>query len=88
MRRTLRHFQWGTSCALALAGLLMGAPAAAQDFRGAITGHVTDQSGGVLPGVTVTVTHKDTNVPSTTVTNETGNYSILYLQPGGYSVSA
>src|SRR5205807_473350 len=37
---------------LAIASL--PARAAAQEFRGAITGRVTDSSGGVLPGVTVT----------------------------------
>src|SRR6266540_1068238 len=45
----------------------MVAAASAQDFRGAITGQVTDESGGVLPGVTVTVVNKETKVTSTTV---------------------
>ena len=41
--------------ALALA-LFVGAPGAdAQDFRGAITGRITDPQGGRLPGATVTV---------------------------------
>jgi carboxypeptidase family protein len=78
---------WATACAAALA-LLMAAGVSAQDFRGAIAGRVTDQSGGVLPGVTVTVTNKETNVSNNTVTNETGTYSLLYLQPGTYTVSA
>jgi hypothetical protein len=76
-----------SACALALA-LLTVAGASAQDFRGAIAGRVSDQSGGVLPGVTVTVTNKETNVSNNTVTNETGTYSLLYLQPGTYTVSA
>ena len=85
MRRTFRH-SW--TCVLALACLLIGTSAIAQDFRGAVGGRVTDSSGGVLPGVTVTVTNKDTNVATNTVTNDTGNYSLLYLQPGGYTVTA
>ena len=85
MRRTLRN-AW--TCALALVCMLVGTTASAQDFRGAVTGRVTDQSGGVLPGVTVTVTNKDTNVSNDTVTNETGTYSLLYLQPGTYAVTA
>src|ERR671919_494688 len=75
-------------CGLLLVLALMPAIGQAQDFRGAIGGRVTDDSGGVLPGVTVTVTNKETNVTSNTVTNETGNYSLLYLPPGTYSVAA
>ncbi len=71
-----------------VSSLLIAATAGAQDFRGAVGGKVTDESGGVLPGVTVTGTNKDTNVAGTTVTNETGGYSLLYLAPGTYQVTA
>src|SRR5713101_5487302 len=57
-----------------------------QDFRGAITGRISDKSGAVLPGVTVTATNVATNVGSTTTTNADGVYSILYLTPGQYTV--
>jgi hypothetical protein len=60
----------------------------AQDFRGGVVGKVTDESGGVLPGVTVTATSRDTNVTSTAVTNDSGAYTLLYLTPGPYRVSA
>jgi hypothetical protein len=52
------------ACTLALA-----ATAAAQEFRGTITGTVTDESRAVLPGVTVTVTNVETGVAVATVTN-------------------
>ena len=68
-------------------GVLAGI-ASAQDFRGAIGGQVTDESGAVLPGVTVTVTNKETNVSNEAVTNEYRHYTLLYLTPGTYSVSA
>ena len=68
--------------------LVLPAVAHAQDFRGSIVGRVTDESGGVLPGVTVTVTNKNTNVSNTTVSSETGDYSLLYLPPGPYAVTA
>jgi hypothetical protein len=68
-------------------GVLTGV-ASAQDFRGAIGGRVTDESGGVLPGVTVTVTNKETNISNDATTNETGTYSLLYLTPGTYTVTA
>jgi hypothetical protein len=68
-------------------GVLPGI-ADAQDFRGGVVGKVTDESGAVLPGVTVTATSRDTNVNSTAVTNESGAYTLLYLTPGPYRVSA
>lgn len=75
-------------CLFLLAALVLALPAAAQDFRGSITGRVNDQSGGALPGVSVTATNIATNVPSATTTNSEGGYSILYLTPGMYVVSA
>jgi hypothetical protein len=88
MSRTLRHsHSWLTWGVLALVCLL-AADAAAQDFRGAVNGRVSDQSGGVLPGVTIVLTNKDTNVASNTVTNETGVYAVSYLAPGPYVITA
>jgi hypothetical protein len=68
--------------------LLVSSGAVAQDFRGAITGRITDKSGAVLPGVTVNATNVATNVASTTTTGGEGDYSILYLTPGAYTVTA
>ena len=65
----------------------MAATAGAQDPRGSITGRVTDSSGGRMPGATVTATNIETNVPSATTTNGEGDYSILYLTPGLYTLS-
>jgi len=76
-----------TLAALALV-LATASGAAAQDFRGAITGRASDRSGGVLPGVTVTATNVATNVASTTTTNNEGIYTIPYLTPGTYTVVA
>ncbi|MBI2150145.1 MAG: carboxypeptidase regulatory-like domain-containing protein, partial [Acidobacteria bacterium] len=54
-----------------------------------LTGIVTDQSGALIPGVTITATKADTGVVTTTLTNEAGVYTFQSLQPGrGYSVSA
>jgi hypothetical protein len=63
------------------------APAGAQEFRGAITGRITDQSGANLPGVTVTATNVATNVATTTTANSQGEYNLLYLTPGTYTVA-
>ena len=63
------------------------ASTAAQEFRGTITGRVADVSGGVLPGVAVTVTNTATGVALATTTNESGNYTVPYLTPGTYTVA-
>src|SRR5260370_4220625 len=63
-------------------------PALAQDFRGAITGRIRDGSGLPLPGATVTVTNTSTNIASTTVTNGEGIYTVTYLNPGPYRLTA
>ncbi len=71
-----------------LLGLWVGAsPAPAQQQLAALQGVVTDQTGGVLPGVTVTVTNLATGVVRTTVTNERGVYRMLSLDPGRYEVT-
>jgi hypothetical protein len=59
-----------------------------QDFRGGITGRISDATGARIPGVTVTATSAATNVASTTTTNSDGDYAILFLNPGTYSVTA
>ncbi len=69
---------------LVLSGL--ATPVAAQQTESRIVGRVVDQSQGALPGVTVNVTAKDTGVPRTTVTGETGDYAITNLGPGAYVV--
>ena len=51
-----------------------------------ITGRVTDPSGAVVPGTKITATNVDTNVSSSTLTNEVGLYVIPDLPPGRYRV--
>ncbi len=53
--------------------------------RGNIEGTVTDPQGAVVPGVTVTVTNVDTNVTTTSPTNEAGYYLVPELVPGPYT---
>ena len=71
-----------------LAVAAIGSPAFAQDFRGSVIGTVTDATGAVLPGVTVTVTNTETGVSQPVVTDSKGVYQVLYLNPGTYSVTA
>jgi hypothetical protein len=53
-----------------------------------MSGTVRDVSGAVLPGVQVTATQTDTGVSRTTVSNETGFYSLPSLALGPYKVEA
>jgi hypothetical protein len=62
-------------------------PVAAQEVTGTITGVVRDQSGGVLPGVTVTATHTTRGLTKEVVSSETGVYTLPFLPIGTYDVS-
>jgi hypothetical protein len=65
-------------------------PAAAQStaINGSIEGVITDDSGAVLPGVTVTITNLDTGDTRVVVTNESGLYRAPLLPLGKYKVEA
>src|SRR5437764_3240413 len=67
------------------AGLAL--PSLGQTF-GQITGEVTDSSGAVVVGATVTVTNPQTNFTRTATTNNAGNYAFPALLPGVYNVRA
>lgn len=54
--------------------------------RGAIVGKVLDSSGAIVPKATVTVTNKATGVALTSPVNDSGDYQVLALIPGTYSV--
>src|SRR5689334_343131 len=53
-----------------------------------ISGVARDQSGAVLPGVQVTATQTATGINRTTVTNETGAYTLPNLPLGPYKLEA
>jgi carboxypeptidase family protein len=55
--------------------------------NGAISGRVTDPSGSVVVGATVTCTRVDTGVQTTTKTNEAGIYNFPLLSVGAYNLS-
>ena len=69
-------------------GLTAPAVAAAQVSTGQISGRVTDASGAVLPGVSVTATQTETQTVRTTVTNEVGAYTLPNLAVGPYRLEA
>src|SRR5881628_2582381 len=72
---------------LALVALVAASSlASAQQQTGEIFGKVTDTSGAVLPGVTVTLTSPVLLQPLTAVTSETGTYQFPRLAIGSYTV--
>src|SRR6266446_7854053 len=76
-------------CALAVAALTVPPPrAVAQTVTGTLQGTVTDTSGGVLPGVSMTVTHVETGAERALVTNGQGFYSAPFVPIGQYRITA
>jgi hypothetical protein len=63
-----------------------GALASAQQPTGEIFGKVADQSGGVMPGVTVTLASPILLQPLTAVTSDTGTYQFPRLEVADYTV--
>jgi hypothetical protein len=73
--------------AVTLLLLLVSTSAFAQVTAG-LSGTVADASGALIPGVEVTAKNINTGISNTTVTNETGSFVILSLQPGNYTLTA
>ncbi len=72
----------------AVAMLSVAPQSLAQGTSGTITGVVKDQSGAVVPGVTVTVRSLETNAGRTVVSAADGRYTVPGLTPGPYEVTA
>lgn len=71
---------------LCLALLLMAAPALHAQFSGALQGTVTDPTGAVIPGATVTLTNQATQAQHKATTGDSGFYNFRELGPGSYTV--
>ena len=65
-------------------GFGLAAAAAAKSATGSIEGVVSDQSGAVLPGVTVTVTHSQTALSRSAVTDDQCIFRVPLLPVGAY----
>ena len=55
---------------------------------GALGGTVADQTGALIPGAEVMAVNQDTGVEALVITNDTGAYNFLAMQPGDYTVRA
>lgn len=83
MRQALRLTRFA-GCIAVLAVLAVVANA---QFRAGVQGTVTDNTGAIVPGATVTLTSKETNQTQTTTSNDEGIYRFVGLAPGNYSIA-
>src|SRR5215212_7571678 len=84
----MQSIRIGAFAVLAALCLLVTAAAAAAQSTGQMSGTIKDTSGGVLPGVTVTVTNVNTNIARTAITDEKGTFIVTSLPVGTYKVAA
>lgn len=82
------HIRRAVCLFTALLTFLLVSTISAQEFRGTIAGTVTDPNGAAVPGATVTVKNIGTNIANSVTSNEEGSYTVPFLQPGVYTVSA
>jgi len=75
-----------TAIAFAVLFQLIGGSAFGQS-NGNVKGVIKDSSGAILPGASVTLRNKTTQVGQQSVTNETGAYSFAFVTPGTYTVT-
>ncbi len=76
------------SIAIVLLITLMSSPAWAQFNKAQLAGIVQDMTGAVIPGVTVTATHRETGSRFVQLTDSKGDYLLVDLPVGEYTVTA
>lgn len=60
--------------------------AKAQEFRGTISGTVTDANGALVPGASISVKEENTGTINRTTSDNAGQYVVPFLLPGSYTV--
>jgi hypothetical protein len=77
---------WRAVILMAAVVVLTASAAIAQSLYGTIVGVVKDPQGGTVPGATVTIVNKETNLTKETTTDANGAFSINNVLPGPYDV--
>lgn len=78
---------WLTLCLFLFATTLAGIRARAQEFRGTISGSVSDPTGAVLAGAQVTIRDVNTGALNQTKSDSSGQYVVPFLPPGTYEIT-
>src|ERR1700722_19237052 len=86
MKKTRRLLEKASWVAFVVCSLLLTAVAVRAKGTADVLGTVTDSSGGVLPGATVTLTNTGTNIALTTQTTAAGEFIFNLVQIGTYTV--
>jgi carboxypeptidase family protein len=68
--------------------VLLAVPLLAQQGTSQMSGRVTDEQGGALPGVTVTLTNEESGAFREVITGADGSFSAPQLKPGRYRIVA
>jgi hypothetical protein len=76
-----------TACLIALLVVLMAGPSFAQTSNGILAGSITDATGAVISGATVTASSSSLGVTRTVSTGPTGAYRIEAINPGVYTLT-
>jgi hypothetical protein len=86
----MRNRSTWPAAALVFVAVLFGAETGSSQSQittGTIRGIVSDETGGVIPGASVTLTHVATGVIRTVLTDEHGRYTAPLLEVGDYEIS-
>src|SRR5450432_2079729 len=68
--------------------VIFAATCAAQEFRATVSGRVTDSQNAVIASVKITAVQVGTEAKFETVTDSDGLYTIPFLPPATYRISA
>src|ERR1035438_82931 len=60
----------------------------AQEFRGTLSGTITDPTGSAIAAAKVTITETSTGTRNESLTNSSGQYTAPFLLPGDYDIAA
>ncbi len=80
------HRQPFSAACLVLFILVAVTSALAQSFKATLVGEVKDARGAVIPGVTITITEKETGRAQSVATSADGSFSLTNLPPGRYEL--
>src|SRR5947209_7162865 len=76
------------ACTIAAILMLLSPSCRAQVSSASVNGVVRDPQGAVIPGATIVLQSVETSVEHSSVSNSAGNYVILNITPGRYTIRA